>query len=146
MKYYHYHFQYKFIVKPFYLHVSESPTRDLFPAPTCQHSQSNVRLYDNTCRCSRGNTAVDIDTRGRTRGNCTGLDDDTRDNLDKVWCFLENIRDPLNPQSGCYPDVTWSEKDGRFWSSRACFEVSHIVKIKLLFSQISKSNKSGSGY
>ena len=50
-----------------------------------------------------------------------GVEDDTSDNLEKVWCFLENVRDPLNPESGCYPDVTWSEKDGRYWSSLACF-------------------------
>ena len=50
------------------------------------------------------------------------LEDDKDDNLDKVWCFLENIRDPSTPQSGCYDDVTWSERDGRYWSSLACFE------------------------
>ncbi len=38
----------------------------------------------------------------------------------KVWCFLENIRDPADPKSGCYPDTTWSHRDGRFWSSDAC--------------------------
>ena len=26
---------------------------------------------------------------------CFSLDGDLEDNLDKVWCFLENIRDPL---------------------------------------------------
>ena len=101
----------------------EPATRDLFSAPICKHSKETIRLYDNTCRCARGPTAVDTSTRGLVRGNCTGLDEDTRDNLNKVWCFLENVRDPLNPQSGCYSDVTWSEKDGRFWSSIACFEV-----------------------
>ena len=38
----------------------------------------------------------------------TGLEDDKSDNLEKVWCFLENVRDPTNPESGCYPDVKWS--------------------------------------
>ena len=50
------------------------------------------------------------------------MEDDTSDNLEKVWCFLENVRDPVNPESGCYPDVKWSERDGRYWSSLACFE------------------------
>ena len=35
---------------------------------------------------------------------------------------MENIRDPRTPKSGCYDDVRWSEKDGRYWSSLACFE------------------------
>ena len=35
---------------------------------------------------------------------------------------MENIRDPRQPESGCYRDVKWSERDGRFWSSLACFE------------------------
>ena len=51
-----------------------------------------------------------------------GHEDDTSDNLDKVWCFLENVRDPRAPHSGCYSDVKWSERDARFWSSLACFE------------------------
>ena len=109
----------------------EPATRDLFPAPICKHSKETIRLYDNTCRCARGPTAVDTSTRGLVRGNCTGLDEDTDDNLSKVWCFLENVRDPLNPQSGCYSDVTWSEKDGRFWSSIACYEVKKIITKKI---------------
>ena len=109
----------------------EPATRDLFPAPICKHSKETIRLYDNTCRCARGPTAVDTSRRGLVRGNCTGLDEDTDDNLSKVWCFLENVRDPLNPQSGCYSDVTWSEKDGRFWSSIACYEVKRILTKKI---------------
>ena len=54
------------------------------------------------------------------------LEDDDTDNLDKVWCFLENIRDPLNPSSGCYSDTKWSERDARFWSSLACFQAPDI--------------------
>ena len=80
------------------------------------------RLYENTCRCDRGSTALDLSTSGQLRGNCTGLEDDTTDNLERVWCFLENIRDPSQPETGCYRDVKWSERDGRFWSSLACFE------------------------
>merc|ERR1719391_1611229 len=37
-----------------------------------------------------------------------------------AFCFLENVRDPLNPKSGCYSDTQWSEKDARFWSHLAC--------------------------
>ncbi len=37
-----------------------------------------------------------------------------------MWCFLENVRDPTDPKSGCYPDTKWSHRDGRFWSSAAC--------------------------
>ena len=98
------------------------PTPRLLPAPTCQTKGHVARLYDNTCRCARGITALDITVTGARRGNCTGVEDDTSDNLEKVWCFLENVRDPLNPESGCYPDVKWSERDGRYWSSLACFE------------------------
>jgi len=97
-------------------------TPDLFPAPVCKTKGAAVRLYDNTCRCARGLAATDYTPSGQARGNCTGLEDDKDDNLDKVWCFLENIRDPSTPQSGCYDDVTWSERDGRYWSSLACFE------------------------
>eukprot|EP00090_Calanus_glacialis_P046480 TRINITY_DN9154_c0_g1_i1.p1 TRINITY_DN9154_c0_g1~~TRINITY_DN9154_c0_g1_i1.p1 ORF type:complete len:403 (-),score=92.87 TRINITY_DN9154_c0_g1_i1:93-1301(-) len=97
-------------------------TSDLFPAPVCRNKGAAVRLYDNTCRCARGLDATDYGPSGQPRGNCTGLEDDQTDNLDKVWCFLENIRDPRTPKSGCYPDVTWSERDGRYWSSMACFE------------------------
>ena len=45
--------------------------------------------------------------------------DKGRDNS-KAWCFLENVRDPEEPRSGCFPDVKWSSRDGRFWSSDAC--------------------------
>ena len=45
---------------------------------------------------------------------CFRLEDDSTDNLDKVWCFLENICDPLEPKSRCYSDTRWSERDGRF--------------------------------
>ena len=44
----------------------------------------------------------------------------------QVWCFLENVRSPTDPRSGCYSDVTWSERDGRFWSSKACFQAGNI--------------------
>jgi len=103
-----------------------NPTTGLVPAPVCKNKGAAVRLYDNTCRCVRGETAVDLDLRGSPRGNCTGLEDDASDNLDKVWCFLENIRDPLEPKSGCYSDTRWSERDGRFWSSLACFQAPDI--------------------
>jgi len=97
----------------------EPPTELLFPAPVCKN-KGNRREYANTCRCDRGETALDFDLRGIPRGNCTGLDENDGDNLDKVWCFLENIRDPQNPKSGCYSDTTWSAKDGRYWSALAC--------------------------
>jgi len=100
----------------------ESPEKDLFEAPVCKNKGAALRLYDNTCRCDRGETAVDFDLEGTPRGNCTGLEDNTQDNLDKVWCFLENIRDPATPENGCYSDTTWSERDGRYWSSLACRE------------------------
>ena len=45
---------------------------------------------------------------------------DKKDNS-KSWCFLENVRDPEEPRSGCFPDVKWSSRDGRFWSSEACY-------------------------
>ena len=48
------------------------------------------------------------------------MDNNRRDDHDPVWCFLENVRDPSNPATGCYSDTTWSAKDGRFWSARAC--------------------------
>ena len=48
------------------------------------------------------------------------VDNNLRDDHDPVWCFLENVRDPANPKSGCYSDTRWSAKDGRFWSARAC--------------------------
>merc|ERR1712106_1047592 len=102
------------------------PTTGLSTAPVCRSKGAAVRLYDNTCRCVRGETAVDLDTRGTPRGNCTGLEDDSTDNLDKVWCFLENIRNPLEPKSGCYSDTRWSERDARFWSSLACFQAPDI--------------------
>jgi len=51
---------------------------------------------------------------------CFSVDNDEADGVNPVWCFLENIRDPGNPISGCYPDTTWSPKDGRFWSAEAC--------------------------
>ena len=48
------------------------------------------------------------------------VDNDDGDSVNPVWCFLENIRDPSNPSSGCSADTTWSPKDGRFWSAEAC--------------------------
>ena len=47
-------------------------TTGLVPAKTCKNKGAAVRLYDNTCRCVRGETAVDFDLRGTPRGNCTG--------------------------------------------------------------------------
>ena len=79
-------------------------------------SLSEVNVSKNVSKCHFSLYS------GQPRGNCTGLEDDTTDNLEKVWCFLDNIRDPANPQSGCYKDVKWSHRDGRFWSSLACFE------------------------
>jgi len=104
----------------------EDPETKLYDAPVCQKKGGAVRLYDNTCRCVRGETALDYDLQGKPRGNCTGLEDDASDNLDKVWCFLENIRDPGLPQSGCYSDVQWSERDGRYWSSLACTQSPNV--------------------
>jgi hypothetical protein len=52
--------------------------------------------------------------------NANSVDNDDGDSVNPVWCFLENIRDPANPASGCYPDTTWSPRDGRFWSAEAC--------------------------
>ena len=34
--------------------------------------------------------------------------------FEQAFCFLENVRDPLNPKSGCYSDTQWSEKDARW--------------------------------
>ena len=48
------------------------------------------------------------------------VDPNLQDNINPVWCFLENVRDHNHPGSGCYSDTTWSSKDGRFWSSMAC--------------------------
>jgi len=92
----------------------EDPETDLFEAPVCRNKGAQARLYDNTCRCARGATALDFDLLGTARGNCTG------DRADQAFCFLENVRDPLNPKSGCYSDTQWSEKDARFWSFLAC--------------------------
>ena len=36
------------------------------------------------------------------------VDNDDDDSVNPVWCFLENVRDPSNPASGCYVDTTWS--------------------------------------
>jgi len=99
----------------------DPPTEVLFPAPVCKN-KGKKRFYENTCRCDRGETAMDYDLLGNPRGNCTGLDLNTSDNLDEVWCFLENIRSPEEPRSGCYSDIQWSAKDGRFWSSLACIK------------------------
>ena len=68
------------------------------------------------------------------------------DDINPVWCFLENIREPSDPQSGCYSDTQWSSSDGRFWSSEACkglpplsvkgneqLPVSQIVHLKFPF-------------
>jgi len=104
----------------------EEANPDLFPAPVCQSKGKAKRLYENTCRCSRGKAALDFDLHGNPRGNCTGLEDNAKDNLDKVWCFLENIRDPRDPQSGCYSDTQWSERDGRYWSALACSQAPDI--------------------
>ena len=47
-------------------------TPDLFPAPVCKNKGAAVRLYDNTCRCARGQDATDYTPSGQPRGNCTG--------------------------------------------------------------------------
>ena len=39
---------------------------------------------------------------------------------DIAWCFLESISNPGSPRLGCYPDVTWSVRDARYWSALAC--------------------------
>ena len=52
----------------------EPPTRDLFPAPACKAKKGSVRFYDNTCRCVRGESAIDLGHNGQIRGNCTGYD------------------------------------------------------------------------
>ena len=49
---------------------------------------------------------------------CHRFDPDAEES--NAWCFLENVRDPGDPRSGCFTDVKWSSKDGRFWSGLAC--------------------------
>ena len=48
------------------------------------------------------------------------IDTIKNDDINPVWCFLENVRDPSDSKSGCYSDTRWSSRDGRFWSSEAC--------------------------
>lgn len=100
------------------------PTDDLFKAPLCDLANDinrRERFYKNTCRCSQGEDAIEVANDGSIRGNCTGVDTNLKDDINPVWCFLENVRDAGNPKSGCFSDTTWSSKDGRFWSSQACF-------------------------
>ena len=52
--------------------------------------------------------------------NVCRVDTNLNDEINPVWCFLENVRDHSNPRSGCFSDTTWSSRDGRFWSSEAC--------------------------
>jgi len=61
-----------------------------------------------------------MDGRGKLRGNCTGVPFHPLEHKEEFWCFLENVNDPLNPQSKCYEDAKWSFNDGRFWSVEAC--------------------------
>jgi hypothetical protein len=48
------------------------PTEDLFPAPPCSGKVDDKRQSERTCNCDRSSTAVEIDNKGRKRGNCTG--------------------------------------------------------------------------
>jgi hypothetical protein len=107
----------------------DEPTEVLFPAPVCK-SKINRREYENTCRCDTTDTAITWDSNGISRGNCTGYDKNTDDNINQIWCFLENIRDPREPVSGCYQDTTWSAKDARFWSSEACDHRNSVAPAK----------------
>lgn len=108
------------------------PTNQLFEAPVCDSSIEGInrRHYDNTCRCAEGEDTVELALDGTVRGNCTGVDTNDRDSLNPVFCFLENVRDPTEPKSGCYDDTTWSAKDGRFWSSDACNGLPPVASIK----------------
>lgn len=110
------------------VHLDEQ-TDVLFPAPVCKNKNPR-RVYENTCRCDTSDTAVAFDNNGIPRGNCSGFDKNSDDNIDEIWCFLENIRDPKDPVSGCYEDTTWSPRDARFWSSRACQHIIETVTIE----------------
>ena len=39
------------------------PTAELLEAPRCGSRDQVERLYDNTCRCDRGSTALDLSPR-----------------------------------------------------------------------------------
>ena len=78
------------------------------PAPLCPRT----REVGASCRCTREATLMGLD--GNPKGGCVPPRDDVGiQDLEFGWCFLENIRDPLNPTEACYEDVQWSEVDGR---------------------------------
>ena len=79
------------------------------PAPLCPRARE---AEQRSCRCTREATLIGLD--GNPHGGCVPPRDDVGiQDLEFGWCFLENIRDPLNPSVGCYEDATWSEVDGR---------------------------------
>merc|ERR1712142_649163 len=74
----------------------------------------------NTCRCTSSSV---IGPDGKTKGGCVPSRSPPTgcvEGANHGWCFLENVKNPLNGSENCFEDTNWSAVDGRFWSKMAC--------------------------
>jgi len=100
--------------------LDEEFSSDQKTITTCPSIFRSPADQSSFCRCSNGPLIRDL--QGSIKGGCVPPVGGTFDapDLEAGYCFLENIQDPANPTSNCYDDASWSEADGRFWSSAAC--------------------------
>merc|ERR1712142_1450225 len=74
----------------------------------------------NTCHCTSSSV---IGPDGKSKGGCVPSRSPPTGCVEGAthgWCFLENVKNPLNGSENCFEDTSWSAVDGRFWSKMAC--------------------------
>merc|ERR1712142_934499 len=89
------------------------PKKSDIPVPVCSTEEKN------TCRCTSSSV---LGPDGKTKGGCVSRSSTggCEENSDNGYCFLENVKNPVNGSENCFEDTTWSAVDGRFWSKMAC--------------------------
>jgi len=105
--------------KEFYslLSTSHEPSKaKVIVAPVCPAGKTTK---DMICHCSKEAAVQGID--GNSRGGCVPSPNQEQERANG-WCFLENIRNPVNGTENCFEDAKWSVVDGRFWSNMACID------------------------
>merc|ERR1712142_300938 len=91
-----------------------TPKKSNIPVPVCSTEEKN------TCRCTSSSV---IGPDGKTKGGCVSSRSPPTgcvEGANHGWCFLENVKNPLNGSENCFEDTSWSAVDGRFWSKMAC--------------------------
>jgi len=70
----------------------------------------------NRCQCTENLRPQELREPGE---NCEAIGEGDYGGS-SGWCFLEDVSNPNNPSENCFEDASWSQTNGRFFSSYAC--------------------------